>query len=46
MDRLKRSDFLSHLTGHVFLTQHQALRTLDPETTTRADRMDRPEIAA
>lgn len=45
MDRLKRSDFLAHLTGRVFLTQHQALRTLDPETTRRADDMARPVSA-
>lgn len=30
MDQLKRSDFLSHLTGEVFLSQFQALSALDP----------------
>jgi len=47
MDRLeKNSDFLHHLTGRVFLTQHQAMRALDPETTSRADAMPRPTLAA
>ncbi|WP_150525718.1 SulP family inorganic anion transporter [Roseibium sediminis] len=32
MDRLKRTDFLSHLTGQVFLSQYDALCTLDPQT--------------
>ncbi|WP_114390430.1 SulP family inorganic anion transporter [Notoacmeibacter marinus] len=45
MDRLKRSHLLDELTGRVFLTQHQAMRTLDPETTLKADKMVRPEIA-
>lgn len=31
MDRLKRSHFLSDLTGQVFLSQYQALRALDPK---------------
>lgn len=30
MDRLKRSNFPAHLTGQVFLSQYEALRTLDP----------------
>ena len=30
MDRLKRSHFLSHLTGQVFLSQHAAFKTLIP----------------
>ncbi len=38
MDRLQRSDFFEHLTGRVFLSQHQAMSTLDPETTAKADR--------
>lgn len=37
LDRLERSQFLQHLTGHVFLSQHQAMSTLDPEITARAD---------
>lgn len=32
MDRLKRTDFLDHLTGQVFLSQYEALVTLDPLT--------------
>jgi sulfate permease, SulP family len=30
MDRLKRTDFLDHLTGQVFLSQYQAIAALDP----------------
>lgn len=37
LDRLQRSQFLDHLTGRVFLSQHQAMATLDPETTAGAD---------
>ncbi len=37
LDRLERSQFLQHLTGKVFLSQHQAMSTLDPEVTARAD---------
>jgi sulfate permease, SulP family len=36
LDRLQRSEFLTHLTGRVFLSQHQAMAALDPETTARA----------
>jgi SulP family sulfate permease len=32
MDRLRRCDFFSHLNGKVFLSQHQAVRTLTAET--------------
>jgi SulP family sulfate permease len=32
MDRLRRCDFFSHLNGKVFLSQHQAVRTLIAET--------------
>jgi SulP family sulfate permease len=38
LDRLQRSQFLEHLTGQVFLSQHQAMATLDPEITAAADR--------
>jgi SulP family sulfate permease len=31
MDRLKRSHFLDSLTGQVFLSQYDAMRTLTPE---------------
>ncbi|MEZ5644939.1 MAG: sulfate permease [Burkholderiaceae bacterium] len=30
MDRLKRTDFLQHLSGQVFLTHHQAMSALAP----------------
>jgi sulfate permease, SulP family len=36
MDRLQRSPFLDHLTGQVFLSQHQAMAALDPEAVRRA----------
>ncbi|WP_375204289.1 SulP family inorganic anion transporter [Hyphococcus sp.] len=32
MDRLKRTHFLDHLTGRVFLSQYDAMHSLDPET--------------
>lgn len=32
MDRLKRTDFLRHLTGKVYLHQYQAMRDLDTHT--------------
>lgn len=37
MDRLQRSDFFDHFKGQVFLSQHQALAALDPDTTRKAD---------
>lgn len=37
MDRLRRTEFLDHLTGGVFLTQRDAMLALDPETTRHAD---------
>jgi SulP family sulfate permease len=37
LDRLQRSEFLAHLTGRVFLSHHQAMTALDPQTTERAD---------
>ncbi|MBU0884790.1 MAG: STAS domain-containing protein, partial [Gammaproteobacteria bacterium] len=36
MDRLQRSDFLERFGGQVFLSQYQALCTLDPESVLRA----------
>ena len=42
MDRLHRSDFLAHLTGRVFLSQHDAMRELDPKVTAFADGGERP----
>jgi SulP family sulfate permease len=35
MDRLLRSDFLEHFGGQVFLSQYQALCTLDPRSAVR-----------
>ena len=32
-DRLKRSDFLHHLTGQIFLSQYEAMCSLDPKST-------------
>jgi SulP family sulfate permease len=37
LDRLKRSQFLDHLTGRLFLSQHQAMTALDPKTTAAAN---------
>lgn len=36
-DRLQRSHLLEHLSGEVFLSQHQAMSTLDPDLTRQAD---------
>ena len=36
MDRLKRTDFLDHLTGQVFLNQYQAMVALDAACTAQA----------
>ena len=36
-DRLGRTGFLDHLTGEVFLSQHKAMKTLDPAVTAQAD---------
>lgn len=44
LDRLQRSHFLDHLTGCVFLSQHQAMATLDPDATERADRSPGPSL--
>ena len=46
MDRLARSDFVRHLTGRVFLSHHEALAELAPDTTRRADAASRPAIDA
>lgn len=46
MDRLERSDFLEHLTGKVFLSQHAAMAALDPEVTARADSAAPPRFKA
>lgn len=39
-DRLAHSDFFHHLTGKVYLSQHQAMAELDPATTSHADRAE------
>jgi SulP family sulfate permease len=36
MDQLKRSDFLERFGGRVFVSQFEALRALDPQSTQRA----------
>jgi SulP family sulfate permease len=46
MDALQRSHFLQHLTGRIFLSQHQAMATLDPDATARADAGTPPGPAA
>jgi SulP family sulfate permease len=46
LDRLQRSHFLDHLTGRVFLSQHQAMATLDPDATERANRSPGPSLPA
>jgi SulP family sulfate permease len=38
MDRLQRVDFLDHLTGRVFLSQHQAMTELSGAHRARSDR--------
>lgn len=45
MDRLKRADFLQELSGQVFLSQYDALSTLDPLTTHLADRAGKNDPA-
>lgn len=41
MDRLQKSDFFKHLTGKVFLSQYEAMRTLDPGTGQASDEAKR-----
>ena len=45
MDQLKRSDFLRHLRGEVFMTHYQALAALDAETSERASSL-KPQAAS
>lgn len=42
MDRLKCSHFLQELTGRVYLTQYDAIRTINPHTAAKAMAMPRP----
>jgi SulP family sulfate permease len=44
MDRLERSGFLAHLSGRVFLSQHDAMAALDPACCSEA--ACRPRLAA
>lgn len=37
MDRMRRSGFLHHLTGQVFLSHYPALEALSPDTCSRTD---------
>ena len=46
MDRLRRSEFLDHLTGQVYLSQRDALSELDPQTTRAAETAPRPAMSA
>ena len=46
MDRLLVSDLFQHLTGQVFLSQHDAMAALDPEITRAAEAARRPELSA
>ncbi len=43
MDRLKRSNFLEHLSGRVYLTQFDAVHTINPHVANRAMEMSRVE---
>lgn len=43
MDRLKRSHFLEHLSGRVYLTQFDAVHTINPHVANRAMEMPRVE---
>lgn len=43
-DRLQRSHFLEHLSGDVFLSQHQAMSALDPGLTQQADKAALPTL--
>jgi SulP family sulfate permease len=45
MDALKKSDFFKHFSGQVFLSQYEAMKTLDPSTTARADHAARLAVA-
>jgi SulP family sulfate permease len=44
MDRLRRSDFLEHFGGQVFLSQYEALLSLDPQTTHHAVERQRDHL--
>ncbi|QUE77594.1 SulP family inorganic anion transporter [Stutzerimonas stutzeri] len=44
MDRLRRTDFLQHFGGQVFISQYEALRALDPQTTRSALEQQRDHL--
>lgn len=46
MDHLTRTEFIQHLAGRVFLSHHEVLAEIAPETTRAADMSDRPPIDA
>ena len=46
MDRLKRSAFLKHLFGRIYLSQHDAMADLDPATIDAAQTGSRPMQSA
>ncbi|MCQ4299695.1 SulP family inorganic anion transporter [Pseudomonas songnenensis] len=46
MDRLRRSDFLEHFGGQVFLSQYEALLSLDPQTTHHAVERQRDHLSS
>ena len=45
-DKLRRSEFFDHLSGRIYLSQHDALADLDPDTTRAADAGARPTRSA
>ncbi len=46
MDRLRRTDFLEHFGGQVFISQYEALLALDPQTTHRALERQRDHLSS
>jgi SulP family sulfate permease len=46
MDRLRRTDFLEHFGGQVFISQYEALLTLDPHTTRHAAERQRDHFSS
>ena len=44
MDQVQKSDFLTHLSGRVFLNQFEAIRLLDEDCANRAN--GNPKVAA
>ncbi len=46
MDRLRRTDFLEHFGGQVFISQYEALLNLDPHTTRHAVERQRDHFSS